>query len=137
MSIDAVVTLHESTTNSMLGTEVLPDSGANGTNARIAVIDSGLELTNDLPSGRVLGFYDLTRGDQVVAGPAYDDYGHGTHVAGLIAGGGNNSTNRLYSGIAPAAKVLVLKVLDSTGSGYTSDVIQAIDYVLANQKTFA
>src|SRR5438094_5088080 len=136
ISIDAVVTPHQSTSNTLLGTEVLPDSGANGSNARIAIIDSGLEITTDLPSSRVLGFYDLTRGDQVVSVPPYDDYGHGTHVAGLIAGSGANSKG-LYAGIAPAAKLLVLKVLDRNGSGYTSDVIQAIDFVIANQKTFA
>jgi serine protease AprX len=136
VSIDAVVTAHQAAASSLLGTELLPDSSATpstGAGVRVAVIDSGLELTNDLFENRLLGFYDLTRNDQIVAAPPYDDYGHGTHVAGLIAGSGANS-NGFYAGLAPAASVLAVKVLDNDGAGYTSDVIQAIDFILANRK---
>jgi serine protease AprX len=133
VSVDAIVNAHKAL-SSLLGTELLPDSGTTGTGVRVAVIDSGLEPTSDIASTRVLGFYDLTRNDSIVPTTAYDDYGHGTHVTGLIAGNGANS-NGFYMGIAPGASLLLLKVLDKNGSGYTSDVIQAIDYILANQQT--
>ena len=61
-----------------------------------------------------------------------DAYGHGTHVAGLIAGDGNLSDQR-YRGVAPRARLIVLKVLDENGAGYTSDVIDAIEFVTRNK----
>lgn len=133
LSIDAVVTADHTSTSSLLATQLLPDAGATGAGVRVAVIDSGLELAGDLTENRLLGFYDLTGGDHIVAASPYDDYGHGTHVAGLIAGNGAAS-NGFYAGIAPGAVVLALKVLDKDGAGYTSDVIRAIDFILANRK---
>ncbi len=67
-----------------------------------------------------------------------DGYGHGTHVAGLIAGLPVNDAalSSPYSGIAPGARLLDLKVLDSHGEGNTSDVIAAIDWAIANRKTY-
>ena len=61
-----------------------------------------------------------------------DDYGHGTHVAGIIAGSGYDSDGRRV-GVAPGAKLLGLKVLDGEGHGYVSDVIAAIDYAIVGQ----
>ena len=60
----------------------------------------------------------------------YDDHGHGTHVAGIIAGNGFDSAGA-RSGIAPAASLVVLKVLDKTGRGRVSDVIAALDHAVA------
>ncbi len=62
--------------------------------------------------------------------PAYDDYGHGTHVAGIIAGTGYDSNGK-HKGIAPGAKLVGLKVMDRLGRGYMSDVIAAIDYAIS------
>ena len=59
-----------------------------------------------------------------------DDYGHGTHVAGIIAGCGYDSDGK-HKGIAPGAKLVGLKVLDGYGHGYMSDVIAAIDYAIS------
>ena len=53
---------------------------------------------------------------------AYDDYGHGTHVAGIVGGNGFDSGGA-RAGIAPAARLIVLKVLDEAGQGRISDVI--------------
>ena len=99
----------------------------------VAVIDSGLEMTSDF-SGRVTAFYDFTTGGTIcpVQSP-YDDYGHGTHVAGTIGGSGDRSNNRDYRGLAPNVKLVVLKVLDKNGAGYTSDVIRAVDFAVANR----
>src|SRR5438445_8691692 len=129
VSLDAVVradqTKADARTSSFVATEVPAGSPAGGS-VRVAVIDSGIEPTRDLGASRLIGFYDFTRDG--VSGPAYDDYGHGTHVAGLIGGRGASS-GRYYRGIAPAAKILALKVLDRNGAGYTSTVIRAIDFI--------
>ncbi len=60
-----------------------------------------------------------------------DPFGHGTHVAGLIAGNGNAS-NSQQRGIATSADIVSLRVLDDQGRGNTSDVIAALDWILAN-----
>ena len=58
-----------------------------------------------------------------------DDHGHGTHVAGTIAAVGDNAIGVV--GVAPNAKILPLKALNSAGSGFASDVTKAINYSTA------
>ncbi|HEY6508648.1 MAG TPA: S8 family serine peptidase, partial [Vicinamibacterales bacterium] len=105
-----------------------------GAGVGVAVIDSGLEMSSEF-SGRVTAFYDFTNG-RTAAVAAFDDYGHGTHVAGTIAGSGALSFRREHRGLAPAVDLVVLKVLDANGSGYTSDVIRAVDFAVANRDRF-
>jgi subtilisin family serine protease len=103
--------------------------GFDGSGVGIAIIDSGVaNWHDDLGSGRVTRFVDFVNFQPA----AYDDYGHGTHVAGIIAGNGHDSEGR-RRGIAPGATLLVEKVLDATGQGYISNVIAAIDYAIANR----
>ena len=109
--------------------------GLDGAGIGIAVIDSGIAPSHDdlTASGagtaqRVDRFVDFTTGRQA----AYDDYGHGTHVAGIIAGNGFDSGGA-RTGIAPAARLVVLKVLDRKGEGRISDVIAALDYTVTNR----
>jgi serine protease AprX len=103
--------------------------GFDGTGVGIAVVDSGVtSWHDDLGSTRVARFVDFV-GFQPAA---YDDYGHGTHVAGILAGSGYDSGGR-RRGIAPGATLLVEKVLDAGGQGYISNVIAAIDYAIANK----
>ncbi len=103
--------------------------GLDGTGVGIAIIDSGVaNWHDDLGSQRVTRFVDFVNFE-----PApYDDYGHGTHVAGIIAGNGHDSAG-LRRGVAPGATLLVEKVLDASGQGYISNVIAAIDYAIANK----
>jgi serine protease AprX len=89
-------------------------------------VDSGLAVNGDF-SG--VSFYDFT--SSVPTAP-YDDYGHGTHVSGLIAGKGSLSQGA-YTGIAPRAQLVELKVLDSQGRALTSTVIAAIEFAIANK----
>jgi serine protease AprX len=91
----------------------------------VAVIDSGLEPTADLAP---YYFKDFVNG----IAQAYDDYGHGTHVAGLIAGLGVMS-NGAYRGVAPGVRVISLKALDNQGAGRTSTIIQAIEFAVTNR----
>ncbi len=95
----------------------------------VAIIDSGIAPSDDFGL-RITGFYDFTKGG--IPTRPYDDYGHGTHVAGLIGSNGKLSGSA-YMGIAPDVRLVGLKVLDGTGSGTTSDVIKALEYVIANK----
>ena len=99
----------------------------NGTGVTVAVIDSGVQPSADLPATRIKAFVDFVNGYSA----AYDDYGHGTHVAGIIAGNGAKSYGK-FTGVAPGANIVGLKVLDSRGGGTTSNVIAALDWVREN-----
>ena len=105
-----------------------------GSGVGVAVIDSGLEMSAEF-QGRVKAFYDFTNG-KTRRRPPSDEYGHGTHVAGTIAGSGALSNKSDYRGLAPNVELVVLKVLDGNGAGYTSDVIRAIDFAVANRSKF-
>ena len=103
------------------------DSGLTPWHADLARVDRGQALAGQ----RVVGFVDFTGTASQVA----DTYGHGTHVAGIVAGSGHDSGGE-YAGTAPGAHLLVLKVLDRDGRGYVSDVIRAIDFVIAGRSRF-
>jgi serine protease AprX len=132
ISIDAVVMAEQSASgdSTLRGTLGLPVQSPAGNRVGVAVIDSGLEAGPEF-GDRIAGFYDFTQ-DGRAASPS-DDYGHGTHVAGLIAGSGDLSSGKRYRGVAPKARLVALKVLDQNGAGNTSDVISAIEFVTANR----
>ena len=70
------------------------------------------------------------------SGPTkYDDNGHGTHVAGVIAGTGKLSAKK-YAGMAPGASLVSLKVLDQNGEGTVGDILKALDWVYTNGKAY-
>jgi serine protease AprX len=102
-----------------------------GGGVRVAVLDSGVQPHADLPAARIAAFVDFVNGRAT----PYDDYGHGTHVAGLIAGAGTASTGR-YTGAAPGAEIVALKVLDAEGAGSTSTVLAALDWVEDNAAAY-
>jgi len=117
--------------------------GYNGAGVGVAVIDSGISVGHDdlnyegtstrvrtLNGQRVTGFVDFVAGNPL----PYDDNGHGTHVAGIIAGNGYH-TYGTRAGIAPAAHIVSLKVLDRQGRGVISDVIAAFEWAVANRVT--
>ena len=100
------------------------------TGVGVAIIDSGITPSADF-DGRITGFYDFIKGGGKSAAP-YDDYGHGTHIAGLIGSSGVLS-NYEFQGIAPEVHLVGFKVLDDRGQGKTSDVISALEFVIANK----
>jgi serine protease AprX len=110
------------------------NSSWTGRGVGVAIIDSGLEYSSEFYS-RITASYDFRNGRTVAvaASSSTDEYGHGTHVAGTIGGSGALSNNAAYRGLAPKVKFVVLKVLDKNGAGYTSDVIRAIDFAVANR----
>jgi serine protease AprX len=106
--------------------------GFDGTGVGVAIIDSGVTSAHDdLSPARIVKFADFVNFQPL----PYDDYGHGTHVAGIIAGNGYDSGGR-RQGIAPGASLIVEKVLDANGEGFISNVIAAIDYAIANRDAF-
>jgi serine protease AprX len=100
--------------------------GWNGLGIGVAIIDSGINYSApDLKPAKSYAENFVTWENVT------DDlYGHGTHVAGIIAGNGSQSSNKNsaanFIGIAPAAKLINLRVLDRTGQGTDSAVIAAI-----------
>jgi serine protease AprX len=96
-----------------------------GTGIGIAVIDSGISSNADFGS-RIVYSQSFVKGQTSTA----DAYGHGTHVAGILAGNGANSTGSKYSktflGIANNANLINLRVLDQNGASTDSEVIAAI-----------
>lgn len=98
-----------------------------GTGINVAVIDTGIDYNHPDLNSTFKGGYDFVNND---ADPI-DDNGHGTHCAGIIAAQDNTLG---VVGVAPQAYLYSYKVLDSSGSGYTSNVIAAIDKAIQTRK---
>ncbi|CAN5762270.1 hypothetical protein BH18ACI4_BH18ACI4_20780 [soil metagenome] len=104
----------------------------NGKDVGIAILDSGIytahhEFLGSNDDSRVAVSVDFTGENRT-----NDPYGHGTHVAGLAAGNAHVS-NGAYTGTAPSAKLINLRVLNSQGAGSVSSLLTALDWVLANR----
>ncbi len=87
--------------------------------------DNGIDDDNNGFEDDISGwnFVDFSSGNN-----PYDDDGHGTHVSGIAAATGNNNTGII--GVAPNARILPLKALDAEGSGFVTDIADAIDYAI-------
>ena len=115
-------------------------SRATGRGVGVAVIDTG--IAGDLPD-----FQTPRNGSRVIASAvtnpcahdANDQYGHGTHVAGLIAGNGlvyNNGLHGKYMGVAPRANLVSVKVSDDDGNTTVLDVIYGIQFAVDNKSAY-
>jgi len=102
---------------------------ATGRGVVVAVLDTGIDGTHSLFSGRTLAGFDFVSGDAEPSeerngidddgdGETDEGYGHGTFVAGLVLGG------------APDATILPVRVLDSEGRGESSDIAAGIEYAV-------
>jgi len=99
---------------------------------RIAIFNSGLADHDDI-GGKIEKQVDFTTGQSIIYKNLYDPFGHGTHVARIIGGKGT-STKGTYLGLATENKYVIVRVLGADGSGSTSNVIQAIDWVISQQE---
>ncbi len=114
-----------------VGADTARNLGYDGKGVGVAVIDSGisdhsdLKISGQFTSSRVV--YSAT----FVGGNSSDEYGHGTHVAGIIGGNGSSSTGMFFTttfrGVAPNVNLINLRVLDKNGAGTDSGVINAIN----------
>ena len=97
--------------------------GATGAGISVAVLDSGLTP----PAAPWAGYGSLNLG----IGDALDQFGHGTHVAGIINGKAPG-----YTGVAPGARVLGIKISDSNGAGTTSALLQWLQWIYENRTAY-
>jgi serine protease AprX len=126
---------------SAVNADLAYSNGWDGTGVGIAVIDSGVTSVNDLnvdnnSSSRIVYSQSFVAGDSSTA----DAFGHGTHIAGIIAGNGYSSSSSnypgVYRGVASEAMIINLRALDSTGAGTDSSVIGAIQQAIALKNTY-
>ena len=110
-----------------------------GNGIGVCVIDTGVDYThesmggctaasniNNASCGKVPSGYDFVNNDD----NPVDDHGHGTHVAGIVAANGS------VKGVAPGAAIIAMKTLDSSGSGFSSDVVAAIEWCTSNSTRY-
>lgn len=96
----------------------------------VAVLDTGIYPHPDF-GGRIVAFADFVNNKR----RPYDDNGHGTHVAGIIAGSGKQSLGK-YRGMAPASHLIAVKILDHKGNGRLRDVLKALDWICRNKEKY-
>jgi serine protease AprX len=130
-----------------IGAQEVWETGNLGQDITVAVLDSGIDpLFNELrlppkgKSNRFLAYYDVFSGQlfqerRLLRSPG-DPNGHGTHVAGIIANSTYERQDKEYRGVAPAANLVAVRVLDETGMGLYSDVIQGIEWVVQNKDAY-
>ncbi|UCD53440.1 MAG: S8 family peptidase, partial [Phycisphaerales bacterium] len=98
---------------------------ATGAGIGVAILDTGIDGSHPDLDGNYAGGWDFVNDD---ADPS-DDHYHGTHCAGIVAAEKDGTG---VVGVAPEADLCALKVLSSSGSGYTSDIIAAIQWCVNN-----
>ena len=101
-----------------------------GQNVGVAILDTGLFPHPDF-SGRVVAFKDCVNGRRRI----YDDNGHGTHVAGILAGDGRMSKGLLV-GMAPMARLVIVKVLNEKGDGDIRQLLEGVRWIKKYYRRF-
>ncbi len=111
-----------------IGAGPLRSAGRTGDGVGVALIDTGVAPVAGLPSGTVVDGPDLSLDSQAPGTAHLDGYGHGTHLAGIIAG-----SDRDFSGVAPGATLTSVKVGAADGAVDVATVIAAVDWVVAHR----
>lgn len=133
ISYDAKVFAVMDVARKAVGADLVLNTGYTGKNVTVAIIDTGVSPHADLiyPTNRIVGFKDFVNNESRM----YDDNGHGTHCAGILAGSGYASKGK-YRGIAPEANILSIKVLDKNGNGNTSDILSTVQWIIDNKEVY-
>lgn len=106
------------------------DFGVTGAGVVIAVIDTGIDADHVDLSGKIVGWKDYVNNKVT----AYDDNGHGTHVASIAAGKGVGDPG-IQEGYAPGANLVGVKTLNNSGSGTISNLANAINWIIDNNNS--
>lgn len=112
------------------GATRLAANGDTGRGVTVAVLDTGIDWLPEF-SGRLAGGVDLTSGHN----PFHDGYGHGTFVAGLIASHEPSSGGR-YSGEAPGARLVSIKVAGANGKTSLGTVISGLQWAVSHKRAY-
>ncbi len=119
-------------TNHITGANDFWRAGYDGSGVDVALIDTGVVPVDGLTwPGKVINGADLSFESQADNLRYLDTYGHGTHLAGIIAGRDNADSE--FSGMAPGARIVNVKVADSQGAADVSQVIAALDWVVEHR----
>ncbi len=116
-----------------IGSEVVHGMNTTGVGVKVAVLDTGVDDTHPELAGNIRGGVSFLNGDPDSNSQDYFDdswNSHGTHVAGIIAAAANGIET---VGVAPSASIYAVKVLDSGGAGYLSDLIAGIEWAIENE----
>ncbi|HVL32641.1 MAG TPA: S8 family serine peptidase [Actinomycetota bacterium] len=117
-----------------IGARALWDNGITGEGVDVALIDSGVVPVEGLTTpDKVINGPDISFDSQSPRMRHLDAFGHGTHMAGIIAGRDAESGPGSFSGIAPGARILNVKVANAVGATDVSQVIAAIDWVVQHR----
>jgi serine protease AprX len=112
-----------------------PETALKGTGVTIAMLDSGVaahpEIQTLVAAVDFVGSYDPT----FAPGGSIDLNGHGTHVAGIMVGNGSRSSGQ-FTGVAPEAGLVSVRVLDGEGSGRTSDMLAGLQWILDHKDEY-
>ncbi len=102
------------------------NDGYTGKGVKVAIVDTGIDPYHPDFAGRIAAMVDFT------GEGARDLDGHGTHVAGIVAGSGQASGGK-YRGVAPESAIYSAKVLDSRGLGLMSDVMAGLEWAVEQE----
>lgn len=114
----------------LLDIDSIREKGYTGKGVGVAILDTGVASHADL-NDNIICFKDFVNNRK----NNYDDNGHGTHIAGIVAGNGGRSKGK-YRGIAVDAKIIALKCLDYRGNGNVKDAEKCFDFILENRKKY-
>ncbi len=107
----------------IVGAPQVWDLGYTGKGVKVALIDTGIDTSHPDLKGKVVEWKDFVNNKD----KPYDDFGHGSHCAGIIGGTGAASKGK-YKGVAPDVQFIGIKVLDKKGQGSMSAIVKGIDY---------
>ena len=133
VEMDSIIQAQMKRAGSIIQIESARERGIYGEGVGVAILDTGIYPHPDFITGknRIVAFYDVINGRKT----PYDDNGHGTHVAGIIAGNGSESRGE-YIGIAPKCNIIGVKVLNHKGNGNVSDVLEGLQWVVDNKERY-
>lgn len=118
-----IASTEDSKNGDLIKAKHLQDKGYSGKGVTVAIIDTGCDKTHPMLKGRIIGGRNYT--NEGTSKDFTDLNGHGTHVAGIIAGD--------YDGVAKGCNLIILKVLNKRGEGDLQSVVKAIYYAIGKK----